>query len=56
VTAGADKGKSYRGIYKFVGDELILCFARDPKVDRPKAFTGKAGSGQTLLVLKRKKP
>jgi uncharacterized protein (TIGR03067 family) len=54
ATAGADKGRSYRGIYRLVGDELVLCFPRDPKADRPTEFTGKAGSGQVLLVFKRR--
>jgi uncharacterized protein (TIGR03067 family) len=55
ATAGADKGKSYRGIYKFFDDELFLCFSKDEKVDRPKEFSGKAGSGQIMMVFKRKK-
>jgi hypothetical protein len=36
-------------------DELFLCFSHDEKVDRPKEFTGKAGSGQIIMVFKRKK-
>ena len=55
VTAGADKGKTYRGIYKFVGDDMVLCFPNDEKSGRPKEFTGKAGSGQSLWVFRRKK-
>jgi uncharacterized protein (TIGR03067 family) len=55
-TAGAEKGKSYRGIYRFIlDDELVLCFGVDENADRPKEFTGKAGSRQRMLVFKRKK-
>jgi uncharacterized protein (TIGR03067 family) len=50
--SGTDKGKSYPGIYKFVNEELVVCFSRDA---RPKEFTGKAGSGQIFMVFKRKK-
>jgi uncharacterized protein (TIGR03067 family) len=42
VTAGADRDKSYRGIYKFIDDELILCFAHDERIDRPREFLGSA--------------
>jgi uncharacterized protein (TIGR03067 family) len=55
-TAGAEKGKSYRGIYRFIlDDELVLCIGLDENADRPKEFTGKAGSRQKMLVFKRKK-
>jgi uncharacterized protein (TIGR03067 family) len=55
VTTGTDKGLTYRGIYKFVDDELLLCFPKDTKAERPKELSGNAGNGQTLTVLKRKK-
>jgi uncharacterized protein (TIGR03067 family) len=55
VTAGPGKGETSRGIYRFLDDELVLCFPTDTKAARPKEFTGKAGSGQLLLTLKRKK-
>jgi uncharacterized protein (TIGR03067 family) len=55
VTAGADKGKTYCGIYKFLDDELILCFPGDTKAERPKEFSGNAGKGQALYALKKKK-
>jgi uncharacterized protein (TIGR03067 family) len=55
-TAGAEKGRSYRGIYRFIlDDELVLCFGIDENADRPKEFTGKAGSRQRMVVFKRKK-
>lgn len=55
VTAGPDKGSTYRGIYKFVDDELILCFPGNTKAERPKEFSGNAGNGQAVYVLKKKK-
>jgi uncharacterized protein (TIGR03067 family) len=55
VTVGNDKGQTYRGIYKVTDDELLLCFPRDTKADRPTELSGNAGNGQTLMVLKRKK-
>jgi uncharacterized protein (TIGR03067 family) len=55
VTSGPDKGLTYRGIYKFVDDELLVCFPKDTKADRPTEISGNAGNGQTLTVLKRKK-
>jgi uncharacterized protein (TIGR03067 family) len=55
VTAGPDKGTTYRGIYKFVDDELVLCFPGSTKAERPKEFSGKAGNGQAVYVLKKKK-
>jgi uncharacterized protein (TIGR03067 family) len=55
VTSGKDKGLTYRGIYKFVDGELLWCFPKDTKTERPKEFSGNAGNGQTLTDLKRKK-
>jgi uncharacterized protein (TIGR03067 family) len=55
VTSGPDKGLTYRGIYKFVDDELLVCFPKDTKAERPTEISGNAGNGQTLTVLKRKK-
>lgn len=40
------------GIYEANGDELRLCFAEVGK-NRPTGFSAKAGSGWTLVVLKR---
>jgi uncharacterized protein (TIGR03067 family) len=55
VTSGNDIGMTYRGIYKIVDDELLLCFPKDTKAERPTEFSGNAGNGQILTVLKRKK-
>lgn len=55
VASGTNKGQTYHGIYKFVDDELLLCFPKDTKADRPTEVSGSAGNGQTLTVLKRKK-
>lgn len=54
VTSGRNKGHTYLGIYKFVDDELLLCFPKDTRADRPTEFSGTAGNGQALTVLKRK--
>jgi uncharacterized protein (TIGR03067 family) len=55
VTVGPDSGKSYRGIYKFFDDELILCFPGNTDAERPKTFSGNVGNGQVVYVLKKKK-
>jgi uncharacterized protein (TIGR03067 family) len=55
VTAGSNKGQTYRGIYKVVDDELLLCFPKNTKADRPTELSGNTENGQTLMVLKRKK-
>ncbi|HEX3146615.1 MAG TPA: TIGR03067 domain-containing protein [Gemmataceae bacterium] len=55
VTSGKNKGQTYHGIYKFVDDELLLCFPKDTKAERPTEFSGNLGNGQALTVLKRKK-
>jgi uncharacterized protein (TIGR03067 family) len=54
ITSGSDSGKVVKGIYKLDGDTLTICVA-EPGKDRPEAFAAKAGSGHTLMVLKRKK-
>jgi uncharacterized protein (TIGR03067 family) len=48
------KEQSVKGIYQIEGDDLKICSAA-PGKDRPKDFTGKEGSGNTLTVLRRKK-
>jgi uncharacterized protein (TIGR03067 family) len=55
VTSGKNKGQTFHGIYKFVDDELLLCFPKDTKAERPTELSGNVGNGQTLTVLKRKK-
>ena len=49
-----EKGdKPYLGIYTLEGDTMKWCFS-NPGEKRPTEFTGKAGSGWTLTVFKRK--
>lgn len=54
ITAGPDRDKVIRGIWKLDGDELSVCIA-EPGRERPKEFKGAEGTGQTLLVFKRAK-
>jgi len=49
------KDESIKGIYKLDGDKLTICITHKPDGDRPTEFTGKEGSGQMLLELKREK-
>jgi uncharacterized protein (TIGR03067 family) len=55
VTDTLPDGMTIKGIYELDGDSLKSCVAAAGK-DRPKEFTGKAGSGQTLRMFKRVKP
>jgi uncharacterized protein (TIGR03067 family) len=55
MTAGPDKGKEEKGIYKFDGDKLVLCFGHGDKAPRPKEFESKEGGKTELSVLKRAK-
>ncbi len=43
-----------KGIYELDGDTLKICQAR-PNGDRPTEFSGKEGTNQMLMVLKREK-
>ena len=54
VTAGPDKGSVYRGIYKFLDGELILCFPGDTKAERPREFSGNAGPRRCCTSSRRK--
>jgi uncharacterized protein (TIGR03067 family) len=47
--------KEIPGIYELDGDNLKLCIPDGDGSDAPKEFTGKQGSKQVLLVLKRAK-
>ena len=49
---GPAKGKTLKGIYKFNGDTLTLCYGGFGN-DRPTEFASKAGSGTILIVQKR---
>jgi uncharacterized protein (TIGR03067 family) len=51
-TAGSNKGKSQRGIYRFDGDQLTVCVS-SPGAARPAAFTSEKAAGHTLTVWKR---
>jgi uncharacterized protein (TIGR03067 family) len=55
ITEGNDKGKIYLVIYKFEGDKMVQCMELDNK-NRPREFTGKAGSGCALEYWERQKP
>src|SRR5262249_51939298 len=54
MTEGFTKGKKQLGIYEIEGETVKFCFA-SPGKDRPKEFTAKEGSGNTLSVWKRDK-
>ncbi len=54
VTDTLPDGSTIKGIYELDGDTLKSCVAA-PGKDRPKEFTAKAGSGQTLRTFTRVK-
>jgi len=54
ITAGPDRDKVIKGIWKLDGEELTVCIA-EPGRERPKEFKGAEGMGQTLLAFKRAK-
>jgi uncharacterized protein (TIGR03067 family) len=59
VTGGqveGDKGKVVRGIYQVDKEALRWCTAEPGDETRPKEFTTKEGSKQSLIVFKRKEP
>jgi uncharacterized protein (TIGR03067 family) len=55
LTAGHDKGRIFRGIYKLDGDTLTICRPSAVQKQRPMTFAVKQGSGLMLTVWKRKK-
>jgi uncharacterized protein (TIGR03067 family) len=52
ATSGGDKGKKFFAIYEFDGDTLRVCLNDK---ERPKEFSAKKGTGNTLDVYKRDK-
>ena len=54
ITAGSDRGKVVKGIWKLEGDTLTVCTA-EPGKERPREFAAREGTGHTLLVFKRPK-
>lgn len=52
-TSGPQKGKTVKGIYKIVGDDLTVCRALTERDDRPIDFAAPADSGRLLVVWKR---
>jgi uncharacterized protein (TIGR03067 family) len=54
-TAGPDKGKTFKGIYQFDGDQVKFCRPGSPDDDRPTEFKTKVGSRAFVSVYKRAK-
>lgn len=54
VEEGANSGETQLGIYEVKDGILKICFAK-PDKPRPTEFSAKEGSGNTLVVLKRRK-
>jgi uncharacterized protein (TIGR03067 family) len=52
---GAAPGMAIKGIFSVKGDELKLCVAGDPRLDRPKEFASKKNAEITYVILKRSK-
>jgi uncharacterized protein (TIGR03067 family) len=55
VEEGAGSGETQLGIYEVKDGMLKICFAK-PDKPRPAEFSAKEGSGNTFIVLKRRKP
>ena len=55
VAGGAENGKVYLVIYKIEGNTMTQCMELSNK-NRPREFTGKAGSGCALEIWQRQKP
>lgn len=49
-----DGSKTALGIYELDGDTFKVCYSK-PAGDRPKEFSAKEGSGQTLSIWRREK-
>ena len=55
-TEGADKGRTFKGIYQIDGDTVKFCRAGSPNDERPSEFKSKPGSNQFVAKYKRAKP
>jgi RNA polymerase sigma factor (sigma-70 family) len=53
MTEGPEKGQTVKGIYKFQGNDLTICFAKPGATDRPMEFVSKENMARVLLVLRR---
>jgi uncharacterized protein (TIGR03067 family) len=51
ILTGADAGKDQPGIYKFDGEQLVLCVAQPGAPKRPASFDSK-GSGSAIITMK----
>ncbi|HZO46798.1 MAG TPA: TIGR03067 domain-containing protein [Xanthobacteraceae bacterium] len=57
ITEGAQKGKSWKGIFEIKGSSLTICDnAPDSEKARPSAFETKGGSGYVLVTFQRVNP
>ena len=54
-TAGDQKGKTVKGIYKMAGDDLTICRGLTEKEARPTEFAAPVDSGLLLVIWKRSK-
>jgi uncharacterized protein (TIGR03067 family) len=50
-----DGNRTMKGIYELSGDTLKICFKMGENAEAPTEFSGKAGSNQMYMVLKRQK-
>lgn len=53
VTAGENKGKTFKGIYKITDDNLTICRGLTEKDARPTEFAAPVDSGLVLVTWKR---
>jgi uncharacterized protein (TIGR03067 family) len=53
---GPLKDRTVKGIYKFDGDQFVMCRSAQPERERPADFSSSAASGRILAVWRREKP